>query len=298
MKFLSPAKINMHLGVGGPRHDGFHSICSWFLKVKLYDEIDVDTAAHINGISVEGNTAVPPERDLIAKAASLFFRETRLEERCRIRVRKRIPIGAGLGGGSSNAATVLMALNELHNCRLKHEELLKLSLYLGSDVPFFLGGPSAIVTGRGEEIEEISTIRTWWALIVDPGFSISTKDAYAWLDAAAEELKDTRAGQADRGTAEQEAYRLSSLNKAEIRAMAEGNPEKWQFCNDFSPVLYKRYPVLRAICGDLLSAGAIHAGVSGSGSACFGLFESYVNGANAIKNVSDMPFWLKETLAS
>jgi 4-diphosphocytidyl-2-C-methyl-D-erythritol kinase len=290
MVFLSPAKINVHLGVGGLRQDGYHDICSWFLMVDLCDNIKIDYGAP--GIDIRGNRDVSVENDLMAKAAKLFYAKVGLAPGCVIRIKKNIPIGAGLGGGSSNAATVLKGLNRLHSSPLDEKQLRELSLKLGSDVPFFLGHPSAIVTGRGEVIEEIRMEKSWWSLIVHPGFSIHTKEAYAWLDEARGENAET-----DRacGSTERQAFELTAAN---IRSMIESGREHWGFYNDFSLVLYLRYPVLKDICDLLFAEGAVHSDVSGSGSTCFGLFETYDEASKAALKLPDMRLWIKETLAS
>lgn len=279
MLLFSPAKINVHLGIGRKRPDGYHGICSWFLKVSLCDSIDVSLDSAAVEVRVEGNADVPAEDDLILKAANCFYEETGISGRCAVRLKKRIPIGAGLGGGSSNAATVLMALNRLHGGVLTSDRLYEVSLQLGSDVPFFLGGPSAVVSGRGEILREFCVPRSWWVLLVYPGFSISTRDAYTWFD---NEVKATLEFDPD---------------LEELFALATGPPERWRFFNAFSPVLYRRYPVLRNICEKLASEGAFHASVSGSGSVCFGLFETHAMAAAASRKIAGLPFWLKETLA-
>jgi len=280
MALLSPAKLNVHLAVGPKTPDGYHNICSWFLKVSLFDEILVDINGVEPGLHVDGNHDIPFEEDLIVKAASLFYRVSGLFARRRISVRKSIPVGAGLGGGSSNAATVLAALNKLHGDILSCEYLERLALQLGSDVPFFLAGPSAVVTGRGEILKEIRTTRVWWALLVHPGFSIHTGEAYGWFDS------------------DDVASAAEDLNAEKLRKLAEGPPEKWRFYNSFSPVLYRKYPILKNICDNLISAGALHASISGSGSSCFGLFETRAKASKASTKFKNHRFWLKETLAS
>ena len=279
MKYYSPAKINVHLDIGAIRPDGFHDICSWFLKIALFDVIDIDTEVEFPKVVVEGNHDVPPAEDIMLRAASLFYEETEITPRCTIDIQKSIPIGAGLGGGSSNAATVIMALNRLHGDRLAPSQLQELAARLGSDVPFFLGPPSAVVTGRGERMEPVRNSPSWWVFLVDPGFRVNTKVAFSWFDA------DGGSGHGFQFDAEQ------------IRRFAEGPPAKWRFFNAFSPVLFRRYPVLEKVCRGLASKGAIHSGVSGSGSACFGIFDSFSKASTVSRAFSGYRFWLKETLA-
>lgn len=291
MEFSSPAKINVHLEVGPLRQDGYHEICSWFLMVNLYDRIHIDIEHDMSGIDILGNLDVPVEHDLMAVAAGLFYEQTGFTARCEIRIKKCIPLGAGLGGGSSNAATVLRGLNVLHSYPFEEQQLRQLALQLGSDVPFFLSYPSAIVTGRGEILEEMYVDTSWWAVLVHPGFSIHTKDAYTWLD------EDRKRRSGAEKTAGSPAEKCNS-SAGQIRSIIANKREKWRFYNDFSSVLFPRYPVLKHICGILGEEGAIHTGVSGSGSTCFGLFKTYEEASKASLKLPDMRSWIKETLAS
>lgn len=275
----SPAKVNIHLDIGALRDDGYHDICSWFLKIDLCDLITVEMKKEMKGIEVIGNNQVLTDNDLIFGAAGLFYREAGISPRCVIKVRKEIPIGAGLGGGSSNAATVLVALNHLHKELFDTVTLEQLALQLGSDVPFFLGPPSAVVTGRGEILQGINPGPKRWVVVVDPGFPISTRDAFMWF----EEEGDSKSG--------------FQIDPVQLQHLAEGPPEKWRFFNSFTPVLIRHYPVLETICRDLKSNRALYAGISGSGSACFGIFDDPQKASTAAGAFKGYKFWIKETLA-
>jgi 4-diphosphocytidyl-2-C-methyl-D-erythritol kinase len=177
MKILSPAKINLTLEIFGKRPDGFHELVTWMLPVGLYDSIEIEPAA------LSSFWSNVPELDdgpsnLVSRAADLFNRTASIDRAYAIRLEKKIPIGAGLGGGSSNAAATLRLLNEIHNARFPPEELEVLAAELGSDVAFFIAGRSAWCSGRGERIEPRLFPEDLWVCLFKPGFGISTTDVY------------------------------------------------------------------------------------------------------------------------
>lgn len=177
MKILSPAKINLTLEILGKRPDGFHELATWMLPVGLYDSIEIERAA---SLSFQSNV---PELDddpsnLVSRAADLFNRTASIDTAYAIRLEKKIPIGAGLGGGSSNAAATLRLLNQLHDSRFRLDELEILAAKLGSDVAFFIVGRSAWCSGRGERIEPRLFPEDLWVCLFKPGFGISTAGVY------------------------------------------------------------------------------------------------------------------------
>lgn len=177
MKILSPAKINLTLEILGKRLDGFHELATWMLPVGLYDSIEIEQAA---SPSFQSNV---PELDddpsnLVSRAADLFNRTASIDTAYAIRLEKKIPIGAGLGGGSSNAAATLRLLNQLHDSRFRLDELEVLAAKLGSDVAFFIVGRSAWCSGRGERIEPRLFPEDLWVCLFKPGFGISTAGVY------------------------------------------------------------------------------------------------------------------------
>ena len=279
MTLKSPAKINLHLDVGPSRDDGFHELDSVFSMIDLYDVLTVEIRRGSYAVEIEGNRLVPVKTDIMAKAARLFCRISGIERKIRIRICKKIPIGAGLGGGSSDAAGVLKGLNALCGTGLTVEELSRVASLLGSDVAFFLGGPFARVRGRGEIVEPFTPNRAWWVLLVDPGFRVDTGEAYGWLDD-------------DRGAVEMWEPVMGTEGKMSHMDLAAGN-----FFNSFAPVLNKRFPVIGEVCDTLRQQGAVISSVTGSGSVCFGVFDSYNAASKASLSVSNYRFWLKETLA-
>jgi len=251
----SPAKINLHLDIKERRSDGYHSIISIFQMISLFDIITVSTLKTKNTYRLEGNFQFPVSENIITKAVKQFRLTAGINTGIAIEVEKNIPQGAGLGGGSSNAAYTLKALNMLHENTLSQEDLLHLALSLGSDVKFFLSAPTAIVTGRGEKIEAITMDHRLLIILVKPGFSVNTKEAYSWFDQN-NLNKKTRV-----------SYSIEELkfilNKVPI--------EKWNFYNSFYDILVKQYPILDSIKRELKVSGVIFTGLSGSGATLFGI---------------------------
>lgn len=271
----APAKINLHLSVIGPREDGYHNLESLFQAVSLYDDIIIRSLKD-DDVRLESKLQLSPNEEICCKAARLFKAYTGQDCGVSIKIVKRIPLGAGLGGGSSDAALVLKALNLLWNMGLEDKELFSLGEKIGSDVPFFLGSACAKVTGRGEILEPIEARTDYSILLVYPGFSVSTKEAFKWL-------------------AEDHGYREADGNSF-ISSYKERNPDSWGFYNAFSGVLLKRFPVYREIIPQLYSFGAKYANISGSGSCLFGVFSSPETASAACKLLKKR-FWVKTVSA-
>lgn len=276
MTVLAPAKINLHLEIIARRPDGYHELRSIFLKVGLYDIVTVERTGKNGKTSVVGNPGVSPESDLMYVAAETYRESAGIEDGISIRIRKRIPLGSGLGGGSSDAASVLMCLDSMYDGAVP--ELPDLAKEIGSDVPFFFGTAASFVTGRGERLEPLETPRRWWTLIVAPGFVISTRDAFSWYD---RHNPDRGAG----GQASEGEIRNEFLNPAGT---------EFPFRNDFASVLYDRYPELDHICSELGPCRL--SGVTGSGSGCFGLYDSYAAASAAAAKLEGYRFWCVPTL--
>ena len=179
MRFLSPAKINLHLRVGPLAPDGFHPLLTWMCTIGLYDTIEM-TASETPEIHLTCDRPDVPvdESNLILRAARAL-NPTRGAD---ISLQKKIPLGGGLGGGSSNAASALIGFNQLWNLNLSTEELTKIASHLGSDVPFFLHGPSSICTGRGQHVTPIPRPTAKQAVLFFPNLSMSTPAVYQKFD--------------------------------------------------------------------------------------------------------------------
>lgn len=254
----APAKVNLHLEVLGRRADGFHEILSLFQAVSLCDRLRLRSLKQAEALSVRCTVPIAFEHNIVTAAVRLFRRTTGLSAGVEVSLEKRIPIGAGLGGGSSDAAATLRGLNAMYGHPLEAGRLLQLAARLGSDVPFFLGSSTALVSGRGELLRAIPGRRDYRLVLVWPGFEVATREAYAWLD----ERQRDPAGCGQVSAAELER-RYRSLP-----------PAQWGFFNSFQPVVAARYPVIAELTESLRRAGAEPAGVSGCGSAVFGVFVS------------------------
>jgi 4-diphosphocytidyl-2-C-methyl-D-erythritol kinase len=173
----APAKINRFLHIVGQRKDGYHLLQSVFQLIDLHDDIYLTASADGLVHRPTGAPNVPPEEDLVVRAAKLLQEYTHTNQGCTIQVEKRIPMGAGLGGGSSDAAATLWGLNELWNLKLSRQELMQLGVKLGADVPFFLFGENAFVEGIGELLQAVSLPKSCFLLIY-PKVHIPTVDVF------------------------------------------------------------------------------------------------------------------------
>jgi 4-diphosphocytidyl-2-C-methyl-D-erythritol kinase len=177
MKILAPAKINLTLEIIGRRPDGYHDLATWMLPVGLCDSVAIELA---ETPSFSSNVAELKEdsSNLVIRAVEIFRQVARVDAAYKIHLEKGIPLGAGLGGGSSDAAAALLLLNELHGLPLNRSEIHRLAADLGSDVAFFIDARSAWCTSRGEIIEPREFPRELWILLTKPGFGVSTAEAY------------------------------------------------------------------------------------------------------------------------
>ncbi|HEY5576924.1 MAG TPA: 4-(cytidine 5'-diphospho)-2-C-methyl-D-erythritol kinase [Deferrimonas sp.] len=252
VSFLAPAKLNLSLQVFGKRPDGYHHIRSVMVPVSLYDEVTVEEAPA--GIRVECDApGVPTDAaNSCHKAAAFFLAWAGTPPGVRIRIRKGIPAESGLGGGSSDAAAALKGLIALTGKHPPPEALLGMAARVGADVPFFLPGGAALVEGFGERLTPLPWNVPFHAVIVRPAFGLSTREGYARLGRGPGDPPP-------RGCVP--SFRTFSEVAAVVR-------------NDFEAVLETSHPEIAAIRRELASAGADAAGLSGSGSAVFGLFTS------------------------
>ncbi len=248
----SPAKVNLNLEVMGARGDGFHSIRSILLPISLHDTITIVPGGR--KFVFRGGQGVPDdERNLAYRAVKLLTKKTGVRHGLEVKIVKRIPVAAGLGGGSSNAATVLRALNDLWELDLPEPELEKLGLELGSDVPFFLRGGTCIAGGRGEELTQIGRGGALELVLVHPPVKVSSEWSYHNVPA---EL--TRSG--------------SSTSMVKV-ALASGRPELLSnhLVNDLAEAVRPAHKVVKTIERKLRSAGALGVLMSGSGPTVFGI---------------------------
>jgi 4-diphosphocytidyl-2-C-methyl-D-erythritol kinase len=250
ISFLAPAKLNVSLDVYGKRPDGYHDIRSVMVPVSLYDEVTVEEAPE--GIAVECDTpGVPTDAANSCHLAAVLFREwAGVPRGVRIRLRKAIPAEAGLGGGSSDAAATLKGLSALTGKFPPPDVLLSMATRVGADVPFFTQGTAALVEGFGDRVSPMPWDIPFHAVIVLPPFGLSTREGYARLR---------------RGVMEPPPEgRIPSFR--DLPALAAS------VRNDFEEAWAPVRPEIEGIKSELTAAGALAAGLSGSGSAVFGLF--------------------------
>ncbi|MBI5526114.1 MAG: 4-(cytidine 5'-diphospho)-2-C-methyl-D-erythritol kinase [Deltaproteobacteria bacterium] len=271
----APAKVNLYLRILGRRPDGFHDIESLVVPVRLFDRIEVEKALRGVGFSCTGLPGVPPEENLAHRAAKAFIDAFGPGGGVRIRVKKTIPAGAGLGGGSSDAAAVLSGMDRLFPGLATPAALAELAASLGSDVPFFLGGRPAWIRGRGDMVEPLKRpLPPFRAVLVYPGFGVSTAWAYGAWDSQHPRLT---------------AHWRSASNHRPVRVE---NDAIRGLRNDFEGVVFKTHPVLRGVKDALLAHGAYGALLSGSGSTVFGLFEGDRNTRESAASIArSNPEW-------
>ena len=256
IKFKTPAKINLGLHIHGKREDGFHELETIFQMVSLYDDVELELLS--SGIKLECDTPGVPTDDtnLVCKAALLLRQSYQVEGKgVSIRLKKKIPFGAGLGGGSGNAAGVLMGLNRLWNLNIEREKLLALAAELGSDVPFFLTSPCALGMGRGEQLKVLKPCAKFQVLLVFPGFPVATSWVYQNL-----KLKLTK-------RENNISIPRKNLSLSDITSLGS------RLCNDLEPVVIQRFPEVQVVKDELGAWGALGVLLSGSGSTVFGIFD-------------------------
>jgi len=256
MKLKSYAKINLGLRVLRKREDGYHEIETIYQMVDLYDLLEFQKTK--TGVEVLCDHPQVPqgEDNLCFKAADLLRKEAGPNYGARIRISKSIPVGAGLGGGSSNAATTLKGLSLLWGLDLPEEELHQMAKRIGSDVPFFLKGGTALATGRGEILEYVKLPLEFWCVIVYPNIEISTRWVYENfkfdLTNSKKSVKLKRIFDYD--------FSLDNLRSILI--------------NDLERVVFKKYPQLKNIKQEFYLRGAVFSSMSGSGSSIYGIYQN------------------------
>ena len=263
MKIRAPAKINLYLRVVGRRKDGYHLLDTILLPISLFDGIEIQkfkpnnhrAASSGSRIKVTCDHPLVPggKKNLAYRAAQLIMKTAGIDEPVSIRIRKRIPVGAGLGGGSSDAAAVLLALNRLFRLGYSFRGLEKMGLLLGADVPFFIRGRPARARGIGERLTPLAKLRRFWLVILYPGFPVSTAWVYRHLRPKLTKPKVNT------------SIASSLRSFAEIRKV---------LVNDLETVTIGKYPRIGLLKGRLLGEGASASLMSGSGSSVFGIFAS------------------------
>jgi 4-diphosphocytidyl-2-C-methyl-D-erythritol kinase len=267
MVLFPNAKINLGLNITAKRPDGYHNIETIFLPVPLCDVMEfIESGA--SRITITGiNLGEDPIQNLVVKAWGLMSKQYHIPP-VEIHLHKIIPVGAGLGGGSSNAAFMLKGLNDYFQCGASISDLEKLASTIGSDCAFFIRNISAFGMGRGEILEQVEVnFDNYQVLLVNPSIHISTKDAFMGV---------------------KPAFPLKSLKE-----LFRYNIKDWQglIINDFEQSVFTKYPEIGWIKSNLIKEGAIYSSMSGSGSTVFGIFENTVNLAKLKGHYRDFFCW-------
>ncbi|KAA3653284.1 MAG: 4-(cytidine 5'-diphospho)-2-C-methyl-D-erythritol kinase [Calditrichaeota bacterium] len=253
----SYAKINLGLRIVGKRVDGYHELATIFQQISLHDSLEFKlsrSAVRCVNVSVEGSPGLTgDENNLVYKAAKLLLDEIHVNIETKILLKKKIPIGAGLGGGSSNAAVALMGLNFALGSPLYYDQLHALAIRLGADVPFFLRGGTAFARGIGEKLQRLTDKFDFTIVLLCPDVSVSTKWAYSNL--MLESLEQSK---------------ISNLD--ELVATSDLYAWRDNLINDFESCVFSNYPQLEELKNNLYAFGADYASLSGSGSTVYGVF--------------------------
>ena len=274
MKIRAPAKINLRLRIVGKRADGYHELDTIMVPVSLYDIIEIRQIRRITSLQTAipalieircNHPEVPSGREnIVHRAAELLMRTSKIRQPVVIHIQKNIPVGAGLGGGSSDAAAVLIGLNRIWKLRLSVRQLERLALQLGADVPFFIRAKPARARGIGEKLRLLPKARRRWLVLIYPGFPVATAWVYRNLS-----LKLTKVG-----VNTSIATPLESLDKLDKLLI-----------NDLEQVTVRRYPEIDRAKSLLFQAGAAGVLMSGSGSSVFGVFKSKRSAAQAFRQM-------------
>ena len=285
----TPAKVNLGLRITGRRPDGYHLLESLFVPIDVYDDLEVtqadgpsrteltleaDPAAALPA-ALAGVAAGPD--NLAVRAAEAFRAETGLSTTIRILLRKRIPAGAGLGGGSSDAAAVLRALSDLvGEGAPSGEALARIGLSLGADVPFFLSPRPALVTGIGERIESLDGLPELSLVLANPGISVATAEVYRLTDADPDSLTPAGAGST-----------MRAFSRLQGQTGASPTAHRDLLVNDLAPAAIALCPPIEGLMEALAAKGAEATGLSGSGGTVFGVFETFSEAERVAKRLAD-----------
>lgn len=270
----APAKLNLHLEVYPKRSDGYHPIKSIFQTISLVDDLEVSLSGKSLSCVVECDAMQLPVENTLTKTYRLFCQISGVTAGVRVKLTKRIPSGAGLGGGSSDAATFLLILNRMFDYPLGLNQLEEIANLVGSDVLFFLSGGAAVVTGRGDIVEPIKPREDFCIVVVYPDVHCSTPESYGLVDeyfALGKTVNETT---------------LQDLENMYYEPVSE-----WRFVNTFTNPVATKFPVIFDVMKSLEDLGADYVQMSGSGSTVFGVFSNLEVGKDACTNLKR--FWNK-----
>jgi 4-diphosphocytidyl-2-C-methyl-D-erythritol kinase len=268
----APAKVNLRLDILGKRPDGYHEIKTWIYPISLADELHVE---RVKTPQITVSSASPElplgEENLAYRAAALFIKEKGLSEGVRIKIIKHIPLAAGLGGGSSDAAAVLKAMNILWGKNIPREGLMELGAQIGADCPFFVVGKAAIMAGKGERVLAILPQLEAWMVLINPGLPLSTKQVYE---------------QGKWGLTKQGGETKISMPPQELEKMGKF------LRNDLEGPALELLPIIATLKERLREAGASGVSMTGSGPTVFGLFATEDKARQAADDLTMEQGWI------
>lgn len=275
MEILCPAKVNLFLHVTGKRPDDYHTLLSLMCNIDIWDRVTLRFGTGSMRVICTDPDVPEDQTNLAYRAAERFMRQLGDQhgvkrEGADITIDKQIPVAAGLGGGSSNAAAVLCGLNRRYGNPFNQQELLALALEIGADVPFFIFGKAAIATGIGERLVSFSNLRPYYVVLIYPGIRISTAEVYKKLDLGLTKYKK---------------------EPKEILLEDQVYDAALHLCNDLESVVFSSFPEIVDAKNTLLEHGAVGALLSGSGSSVFGLYEDMTAAQDAKRALDNNAAW-------
>jgi len=271
VKLKTRAKVNFSIDVVGKREDGYHLVEMIMQTIDLYDVITLcDTPEKGIAIKCSGGIVPNDSRNIAYKAADLIIKRCGVEKGVKIDIEKRIPVGAGMAGGSCNAAGVLVGLNRLWKLGLSLEELKQLGLELGADVPFCIEGGTALAQGIGEKLTALKDVKDVWIVVCKPNFSVSTAEVYKSLKLDS------------MGTRPDTKRLLEHIEKNDIKALACG------MANVLEGVTQSRYSVIAHIKDKMMHQRALGSIMTGSGPTVFGIFKNFEDAHKAESKLKAM----------
>jgi len=275
MSFTLPsfAKLNLHLEVIGKRDDGYHELCTVFQTISLHDELAFN-ACDLIQLKCNDDRVPTDDRNLVVNAAKILREKYDIHAGASLQLKKRIPSPGGLGGGSSNAAVALLGLKKLWNLEIEFGELLEIAGTLGSDVPFFLYGGTAVGTGRGTCIMPVKDIVEKHILIATPNVAVSTGEAFEMLNAPSLTTDAAK----------------SILNNCRFAAESI-DLRHAALINEFEATVFSAHPEIAFVKKTLLDLGAVNAAMSGSGASVFGIFDTEETRQTAMKALDEQVNW-------
>src|SRR3989338_4232693 len=277
MLLQSHAKVNLYLKIGKKLKSGYHNIESVMQPIQLHDNISFEKLDEDVIIVQSNNPDLEGKANLAYKAALLLKNKFKVKEGAKIYIEKNIPMSAGLGGGSSNAANALIMLNKLWGLKIPQKRLIDIGADIGSDVPFFIVGKTALVEGMGDKIKPLRKSISLNIVLVNPGIKVSTSWAYRQFDKSKKSLIS--------GNKKNVRDLINAINRKDIKKISENA------YNDFDAIIGKKHKITKDIKTNFRKFGALESTLSGSGPTVIGLFDSIYTAREAYFKLKDLyPF--------